>query len=162
MQSSLEDALEARHHERAEMRVAQDRAAKSAPTVLVVEDSEVIRRVLKLVLEAEGYRVLECADGRRVMDLARDSQPDAITLDLCLPGVDGRELLRILHGDKTLGRVPVIVVSAFADGLSPSDRSEAADVILKPFDLDDLLERVGRAIRSRPGGDRLSSRREST
>jgi DNA-binding response OmpR family regulator len=120
-------------------------------TVLIVEDSEVIRRVLALILEAEGYRVIESADGRQVADLVRQQRPDVVTLDLSLPDVDGRDLLRKLGTDAALREVPVIVVSAFADTLNAAERWYAADVIVKPFDLDDLLVRLERAVaRHRP------------
>lgn len=129
----------------------------SGRTVLIVEDSEVIRRVLRLILEAEGYRVVESPDGLRAPSLARDHRPDVITLDLSLPDVDGREVLRDLLDDDKIGEVPVVVISAFADYLTSSERQRAADVIVKPFDLDDLLRRLERAIsradhrRLRPG-----------
>ncbi len=114
-------------------------------TVLVVEDSDVIRRVLVLILQAEGYRVVESPDGKQVAELVRKVRPDVVTLDLSLPDVDGREVLRSLGTDEALREVPVIVVSAFADALSAAERWYAADVIVKPFDLDDLLERLERA-----------------
>lgn len=120
-------------------------------TVLIVEDSEVIRRILSLILEAEGYRVVESPDGRRVADLARRERPDVITLDLSLPDVDGREILRQLGTDERLCEVPVVVLSAFVEALSSAERWYAADVIVKPFDLDDLLARLDRAVMRRSG-----------
>ena len=113
--------------------------------VLVVEDSEVIRRVLALILGAEGYRVVETAAGREAIGLAREQHPDLITLDLSLPDMDGRDVLRLLGADESLRSVPVVVLSAFADTLSSAERWHAADVIVKPFDLDDLLVRLERA-----------------
>jgi CheY-like chemotaxis protein len=118
-------------------------------TVLVIEDSEVIRRVLALVLEAEGYRVYECPTGSRALGLAREVHPDLITLDLALPDLDGRELLHTLRTDKGTRDSPVVVLSAYADVLTSSERASAADVIVKPFDLDDLLYRLRRAIEDR-------------
>jgi CheY-like chemotaxis protein len=114
-------------------------------TVLVVEDSDIIRRVLTLILESEGYRVVESAGGGDAVELAREQRPDVITLDLSLPDVDGREVLRRLGADESLRSVPVVVLSAFADTLSSAERWHAADVIVKPFDLDDLLVRLERA-----------------
>lgn len=117
-------------------------------TVLMVEDSDVIRRVLTLILEAEGYRVIETADGRGVAALAREHRPDVVTLDLSLPDLDGREVLRSLRSDPSLSRVPVVVISAYADSLSSAERWLATDVIIKPFDLDDLITRLDRAVSS--------------
>ena len=124
-------------------------AAPGAPTVLVVEDSDVIRRVISLILEGEGYHVLATARGRDALTLAQDERPAAVTLDLNLPDSDGRDVLRQLKGDERTTEIPVIVVSAFAEALSADDRTRADDVIAKPFDLDDFLGRVGRAIGER-------------
>ena len=129
-------------------------APGSGRTVLVVEDSEVIRRVLRLILEAEGYRVVESPDGLRARSLARDHRPDVITLDLSLPDVDGREVLRDLCADDSISQVPVVVISAFTEYLTGPERQRAADVIVKPFDLDDLLRRLEGAI-SRAGHGRV-------
>ena len=124
-------------------------------TVFVIEDSEVIRRVLALILEAEGYRVIESAEGSSVAVTARRERPDLVTLDLSLPDVDGRDLLRAFRADPALRGIPVVVLSAFADTLSMAERRQAADVIVKPFDLEDLLERLDKAAgctaNSRPG-----------
>src|SRR4051812_26024764 len=115
-------------------------------TVLIVEDSDVIRRVLALILEAEGYRVVESSSGEQVATLVRAERPDVITLDLSLPDVDGREVLRSLGTHQSLRTVPVVVISAFADTLTSADLAHAVDVIVKPFDLDDLLLRLDRAV----------------
>ena len=124
-------------------------AASDVPTVLVVEDSEVIRRVISLILEGEGYHVVATDRGRDVLELAWHERPAAVTLDLNLPDSDGRDVLRQLKGDRRTTEIPVIVVSAFAEALSTDDRRRADDVILKPFDLDDFLGRVGRAVGER-------------
>jgi CheY-like chemotaxis protein len=101
--------------------------------------------VLALILEAEGYRVVETAAGREAIGLAREQHPDLITLDLSLPDMDGRDVLRLLGADESLRSVPVVVLSAFADTLTSAERWHATDVIVKPFDLDDLLIRLERA-----------------
>ncbi len=124
------------------------------PTVLVVEDSDVIRRVISLILEGEGYNVVTTDRGDDALALARQEQPAAVTLDLNLPDSDGRDVLRQLKGDASTTEIPVIVVSAFVEGLSADDCRRADDVIAKPFDLDDFLGRVGRAVAVRCAGAR--------
>jgi CheY-like chemotaxis protein len=114
--------------------------------ILVVEDSEVIRRVICLLLQGEGYDVTATDRGGQALELARRQRPDAVTLDLALIDGDGRELLRRLKHDAETASIPVIVLSAFADALNPSDRWYADDVIMKPFDVDDLLRRLGRVV----------------
>ena len=123
--------------------------APRVPTVLVVEDSDVIRRVISLILEGEGYHVVATDRGSDAVELAQHERPAAVTLDLNLPDSDGRDVLRRLKGDARTIEIPVIVVSAFAEALSADDRRRADDVIAKPFDLDDFLGRVGRAVGER-------------
>ena len=134
-------------------------AAPGAPTVLVVEDSDVIRRVISLILESEGYHVVATDRGRDALQLARHERPAAVTLNLNLPASDGRDVLRQLKGDARTGEIPVIVVSAYAEALSADDRRRADDVIAKPFDLDDFLGRVGRAVGERNAETSLGAAR---
>ena len=127
--------------------------------VLVVEDSDVIRRVVSLLLQGEGYTVVSTGRGLEVVELARRERPIAVTLDLALGDADGREVLRRLKEDAATRQIPVIILSAFSDALAAADRWYAADVIPKPFDVDDLLRRLDRAVRPRPAAD-LDPRQE--
>lgn len=115
-------------------------------TVLVVEDSEVIREILMLLLQGEGYRVLTADRGTEALDLAREEQPDLVTLDLALNETDGREVLRQLKSDPRTEKIPVIVVSAFTDALQPIDRWYASDVVSKPFDIDRLIASIDKLL----------------
>ncbi|MBX5490546.1 MAG: response regulator [Chloroflexi bacterium] len=117
-------------------------AAPVTRTVLVIEDSEPIRRILALLLEGHGYRVVTAADGTTGLALARELHPDAITLDLRLPGLDGRLVLRELANDPRTHQIPVLVISAYAGTLADSERAHATDILAKPFDVDELLSRV--------------------
>lgn len=120
--------------------------ASETKKVLVVEDSEVIRRIISIILEGEGYEVLQAEDGTQVMDLVRRNRPHVVTLDLALREIDGREVLRQLKSDEETKQIPVIILSAFTDALSSAERWYAADVISKPFDVDDLIARVQRVL----------------
>ena len=113
-------------------------------SVLVVDDSAVIRRVMRVILEAEGYEVLTAESGLAALRTARQYRPHAVTLDLSLPDVDGREVLRSLKGDGLTSQIPVIVISTLSDVLLASDRRLAARVLTKPFDVDELLGWVAR------------------
>ena len=127
-------------------RVADERDAAAARTILVVEDSEPIRRILALLLEGHGYEVVPADGGRKGLALARELHPRAITLDLSLPDMDGRDILRELKRDARTETIPVIVVSAYASTLSATERASAAEVLSKPFDVDELLTRVARVV----------------
>src|SRR5918999_2853736 len=80
-------------------RVGDERHDATARTILVVEDSEPIRRILALLLEGHGYEVVAVDGGREGLALAQQLHPCAITLDISLPDLDGREVLRALKSD---------------------------------------------------------------
>jgi CheY-like chemotaxis protein len=119
--------------------------ARPARRVLVVEDSRIIGRVISMILEGEGYEVTTTQQGYEALELARVLRPHAVTLDLGLRDLDGREVLRRLKTDEATREVPVIILSAYVESLSSADRWYAADVIAKPFDVDELIARVARA-----------------
>jgi CheY-like chemotaxis protein len=127
-------------------RVGDERHDATARTILVVEDSEPIRRILALLLEGHGYEVVAVDGGREGLALAQQLHPCAITLDISLPDLDGREVLRALKSDARTQTIPVIVVSAYASVLTAAERSWAAEVLSKPFDVDELLSRVARVV----------------
>jgi len=118
--------------------------------VLIVDDSDVIRRVLSLILQGEGYQVDQAEGGSAAISLALQYRPDAVTLDLGLPDVDGREVLRRLKEDPLTRSIPVVVISAAADSLTEAERGYASQVIVKPFDVDDLLDGISRAVATAP------------
>jgi two-component system response regulator AtoC len=119
------------------------------PTVLVADDDRTIRRNLVLFLRSEGYRTLEAADGQEALaGIARDA-PDAVLLDLKMPGRDGLEVLRELG--PALAELPVIVVTALGGSTAAIEamRRGAYDYLTKPFDLDEVLLTLKRALRQR-------------
>ena len=118
--------------------------------ILVADDDRTIRRNLVLLLKAEGYATLDAADGASALDLIRSESPDAVLLDLKMPGLDGLEVLAAL-GPAALVDLPVIVVTAFG-GSAPAIeamRRGAYDYLTKPFDLDEVLLTLKRALRQR-------------
>ena len=114
--------------------------------VLVVEDERSHGDLLAILLEEAGYRTVCDADGALTPALARALRPSAITLDLELPGLDGRTVLQALKAEPDTARIPVIVISAHADWLKAEERREAFAVLRKPFDLDELIATVRRAV----------------
>ena len=116
------------------------RAAPGA-CILLVEDDELLRGAMKMVLEWEGYRVACAGDGREALDYLRAGErPALILLDLMLPGLDGWQFRREQRGDPALAAVPVVVVSA----LDAFDCPEADAHVRKPFAAEELLEAVRR------------------
>jgi diguanylate cyclase (GGDEF)-like protein len=116
--------------------------------VLVVEDDPAIRQLLQAVLVGAGHTVFEAADGHSALPAAHDTQPDVVLLDVGLPGIDGFEVLARLKADDGLRRVPVIMVTAWAEPVLVAkalDRG-AHDFVRKPFDVDELTKRVEAAV----------------
>ncbi len=121
----------------------------SHPTILVVDDDRTIRRNLVILLESEKYRTLEAADGDDALSLIRASGPDAVLLDLKMPGRDGLDVLKELGPDLT--DLPVIVITAFGGSAAAIEaiRLGAYDYLSKPFDLDEVLLTLKRALKQR-------------
>ncbi len=114
----------------------------SEKRILVVEDSDEIRELLGLVLEAEGYRVVALEDGRDVVATARELRPALITLDLALPGKDGWAIVRELQDDDDTDEIPILVISAYTRELDAPLRRRVARVISKPFYITQVVSEV--------------------
>ena len=121
---------------------ARPPAGQAQKTVLVVEDDEAVSSLLVALLEDRGYVAIPALDGRRAIELAREHQPDLITLDLALPGTDGHEVLQNLKTHPTTRDIPVVVISAFTQILPAGERKKLAYLLGKPFDVTEVLEIV--------------------
>jgi CheY-like chemotaxis protein len=84
-------------------------------TVLLVEDSKLLRVNREHILKKAGYLVVTAADGVEALILAYESQPDPILLDLMLPKLDGASVLRALKSDPVTARIPVVIVTALSE-----------------------------------------------
>ena len=122
------------------------RAATSAPrTVLVIEDEEIVRESLGLVLEQAGYEVSFAENGRDALDgLYAQSLPDIIVLDLRMPVMDGWEFRAIQKDDPDLGLIPIVAVSA--DGTAQAAAISAQAYLRKPVDAKLLLRTIERLL----------------
>jgi DNA-binding response OmpR family regulator len=113
--------------------------------VLVVEDDQGIGKMLVVLLTAEGYQPKLVVDGGDALEAARALQPALITLDLSLPTMDGIEILERLD-DGTDRRVPVVIISAYTERLTPAHRARVLAVLTKPFEIDTLLAYMSAAL----------------
>jgi len=82
--------------------------------ILIVEDNEKNRRLARDVLQATGYRTVECETGEEALRLARESRPALVLMDIQLPGMDGIEAFRRLRADPATATIPVMAVTASA------------------------------------------------
>ncbi|MCB8952034.1 MAG: response regulator transcription factor [Ardenticatenales bacterium] len=118
----------------------------TAARILVIEDEDRIRQFLQRGLTYEGYRVDAAADGRIGLELARDTPPDLVLLDIMLPGIDGFEVCRRL---RAVSKVPILMLTAkesIEDRVTGLDAG-ADDYLTKPFSFDELLARVRALLR---------------
>jgi len=123
--------------------LAPERAEGTAGTVLVIDDERATHDLLERELGARGYRVVHAAGGREGLRLAREVRPDAITLDVIMPELDGWAVLRELKADGDLKNIPVILVTVLGDR-EMGYALGAADYLTKPIDPEALLEVLGR------------------
>lgn len=112
--------------------------------ILIVDNESVDRELLASMLEPLGFETRQAASGLECLELLRSYTPDLILMDLAMPGIDGWETLRrIRHEQLSAARVLIVSANAFDKGLENDVGIPPEDFILKPVQLEDLLERVG-------------------
>ncbi len=114
-------------------------------TILVVDDNENMRRLLRFQFENRGYRVLEAADGQEAIERARSTALDLITLDLMMPAMSGYDLLGMLREDPLTRAVPILIVSVVEDE-ETGILLGANDYLRKPFFESELMGKVRRLL----------------
>ena len=125
--------------------------AQKTATVLVVDDSDLLRNILREELEAEGYRVHQAADQAAALATARDVRPDVILLEARLGQADGIEVCRLLKGDPATSQIPVLLVSSrneLKDKLAGFEAG-ADDYLSKPFFTKELVARLRTRLRDK-------------
>jgi two-component system chemotaxis response regulator CheY len=118
-----------------------------ARTCLVVDDSRVVRRVARRILEANGFAVSEAADGQAAMDACHATMPDCILLDWNMPVMGGLEFLRKLRAEFGPERPTVVFCTTETDMsfIATAIESGAQEYIMKPFDEEILLGKFAQA-----------------
>jgi two-component system response regulator MprA len=118
------------------------------PRVMVVEDDDELRALIRSALADAGYVAVEAADGTAALAVCADRDPDVILLDLALPRLGGQAFADAYR--RGLGRAKIIVTSGAARGGEESARMGAAVFLSKPFGLDEMLDVVKRVLRPAP------------
>ena len=117
-------------------------------TILIADDDESVRSLCRLVLENEGYSVLEAEDVPTCVAQTRAEKPNLVLLDWMMPGVDGMDALRILKSSPETRSIPVVMLTAL-DGMgqiTEATYNGADGYVTKPFEVDDLLFLIQRFV----------------
>jgi signal transduction histidine kinase/CheY-like chemotaxis protein len=124
-------------------------APSGSGTILVIDDDVAVRGLLSRLLEHEGYRVVTASGGAAGFDLAREVRPDAITLDVIMPGMDGWMVLSRLKADPVLQEIPVLLVTILDQG-GAGFALGASEFITKPVESQRLLQVISPHLRGTP------------
>ncbi|GAK53767.1 multi-sensor hybrid histidine kinase [Candidatus Moduliflexus flocculans] len=126
------------------VRDRRSQSSRAIRTILLVDDVEQNRIVLKSIFLPLGFTVLEAANGQQALDMAIRFTPDLILMDIVMPGMDGLEATRRLRSVPALAQTPIIAVSASASGKNREACLAAGcnEFLAKPIDVGALLEQV--------------------
>ena len=129
-------------------------------TILVADDSMVVRAVLRRQLETDGHTVVEAVNGEEAIDACREYHPDVILLDVEMPVLDGHATLARLKADPQLKDIPVVFLTGRVDTVDVVNglRLGAHDYLRKPFEANELMARVSAALRTKWLQDELRAR----
>ncbi len=116
-------------------------AGKKGKLILVVDDEENIRNLLRQELSEAGYRIIEAPDGIEALTKARQEKPDLIILDVMMPGLNGFDVTSVLKGDQSTAHIPVLILSIVEDK-EKGFRLGAEEYLTKPLDTDKLLQSI--------------------
>jgi twitching motility two-component system response regulator PilG len=122
-----------------------------AQSILVVDDSPTVRKLVTLALEKQGYKVVAVADGYQAADALRQRVPNLVLLDIMMPGVDGYQVCKMIKGNRDTAAVPVVMLSG-KDGFFDKIRGRLAgstDYLTKPFEPAKLLHVVQKYCRAK-------------
>ncbi len=122
----------------------------TTPTVLLVEDTEDNRFMMRRLLEMTGYRVIEAMNGEEAVELAKSESPHVILMDLSLPVIDGLAATRLIRKLPELQSTPIIAVSAHdtSDFQSEAIAAGCNSYVTKPIDFNELEELIGQLLQT--------------
>jgi two-component system alkaline phosphatase synthesis response regulator PhoP len=112
--------------------------------ILVVDDENLMVRMVQIRLEASGYEVITACDGEEGLKKAKKENPDLIILDIMMPKMDGHEVCRLLKADERYERIPIIILSAKTQksDIDKSLKAGAEAHVTKPFEPKVLLAKI--------------------
>ena len=138
-----------RRYRRSDLETFLDRSGpgsrpKSGPLVLLVDDDEKLRELVRVNLEFEGYKVREAGSAEEGLSAIEEAKPDLVLLDVMMPQTDGWEMLRKIQDQYGAGAIPVVMFSGKVDGGARAQASTggAQAFVGKPFDMQQLIEQT--------------------
>ena len=119
--------------------------------ILIIDDDKTMTELLKTLLAMEGHTPTAVNDSTKAIEIAASINPDLITLDLMMPGLNGFELCELLQQDSRFAAIPILIVSARddADSKRRAMAAGAKGYFTKPFDADELMLRIKELTRVR-------------
>jgi CheY-like chemotaxis protein len=117
-------------------------------TILIAEDYDDNRELLRLLLTSAKYEVREARNGHECVQSARQNPPDLIMVDLSMPELDGWEVLRTLRADATTAHIPCVAFTAYSeDAYERALQTGFSAFVRKPFRTEEMLETIARVVR---------------
>jgi PAS domain S-box-containing protein len=126
-----------------------DRALPAGPAVLVCDDDASVVEVVAAMLSERGYRVIEATSGEQALERAISERPDAILLDLLMPGMSGWETAAALREHPETSQIPIVILSVLSEDEGETPGGSVVDRLEKPLEEGALFEALGRAVGSR-------------
>jgi CheY-like chemotaxis protein len=131
-----------------------DEPRGGAGRVLVCDDTEQIRRLIRVNLELDGYEVVEAVDGLAALEILQDLTeplPDVITVDVVMPRRDGWWMVSAIRADPRLAHIPIVLVTASTQDRdrAHAQRADVDEFVAKPFDPEELLTKIEGLVGSR-------------
>ncbi len=123
-------------------------------TILIVDDDIAVRTMMKIVLDSEGYRVLEAENGMTAFTLAMENHPDLVISDVMMENLNGFMLYEMLQGEPSTRTIPVILITGAAQGFGAWGSEERVGYLQKPVSMQKLLSDVKKRLHTTPAGDR--------
>jgi CheY-like chemotaxis protein len=136
--------------------VAQDYRPQTLPKILLVEDFDDTRLMMKMWLEKRGYRVIEAETGEEAITLAQREAPDLIIMDVMMPGMNGLDATQQIRQYQALRRTPIVAVSAYgADEYRRlAIQAGCNEYVSTPFEPTELAELITSLLAGRKSSDR--------
>ena len=138
-----------RRYRRADLETFLERSGpggkpRSGPLVLLVDDDEKVRELVRVNLEFEGYSVREAGSAEEGLSAIEEAKPDLVLLDVMMPQTDGWEMLRKIQEQYGAGAIPVVMFSGKVDeqALAQASTSGAQAFVGKPFDMQQLIDQT--------------------